>query len=60
MSGNILVNGKERNSKVFEKISAYIMQDDKLQETFLKIVEKSDKVKSFFLQIGNSWFSKKF
>ena len=48
MSGNILVNGKERNSKVFEKISAYIMQDDKLQETFLKIVEKSDKVKIFF------------
>ena len=31
MTGSILVNGKERKNKVFEKISAYIMQDDKLQ-----------------------------
>ena len=31
MTGSILVNGKGRKNKVFEKISAYIMQDDKLQ-----------------------------
>ena len=31
VSGTIKVNGKQKKQKVFEKISAYIMQDDKLQ-----------------------------
>ena len=31
VSGTIKVNGKPKKQKVFEKISAYIMQEDKLQ-----------------------------
>lgn len=31
VTGRIVVNGRERNISEFHKISAYIMQDDKLQ-----------------------------
>ena len=32
ISGEILINGTKKNSKIFKKISAYIMQEDRLQE----------------------------
>ena len=32
ISGEILINGARKNAKIFKKISAYIMQEDRLQE----------------------------
>jgi len=31
VTGRVVVNGRERNISEFRKLSAYIMQDDKLQ-----------------------------
>ena len=44
ISGEILINGKKKNSKIFKKISAYIMQEDRLQEYLT--VEESMRVAS--------------
>ena len=44
ISGEILVNRATKNSKIFKKISAYIMQEDKLQEYLT--VEESMRVAS--------------
>ena len=38
ISGEILINGTKKNSKIFKKISAYIMQEDRLQE-YLSVEE---------------------